>query len=237
VCSSGIGFDPVVDGERYTFEVAGLYNGVFVMKDRQTGSIWTHYDGTVLTGPLAGGDTRLTIIPLVHATWEEWVASYPDSLVLDWYPEFAARYRARLDEGEPGIGPGFQRTILNWDDRLPENELVLGVETTSESRAYVLAELPAEPAVLADGVGDTPVVVFSDGAGFALAYSPILEGETLTFSVDGGAWVDQSATVWDRTGLALSGPNAGKRLGFITSFVTEWYGWAAYHPETSIYGR
>ena len=28
----------------------------------------------------------------------------------------------------------------------------------------------------------------------------------------------------------------GRVLAFVTSFFTEWYGWAAFHPDTTIYG-
>ena len=69
MCSSGVGFDPVIDGVRHTFEAAGLYNGLFVMSDRATGSVWTHYDGTVLQGPLAGQGIAMTIKPMAHTTW------------------------------------------------------------------------------------------------------------------------------------------------------------------------
>ncbi len=31
------------------------------------------------------------------------------------------------------------------------------------------------------------------------------------------------------------GELAGLQLTFVTSFFTEWYGWAAFHPETAIY--
>jgi hypothetical protein len=38
-------------------------------------------------------------------------------------------------------------------------------------------------------------------------------------------------------GRALTGPYSGAVLPFATSFVSEWYGWSAYFPETTIYGR
>ena len=62
----------MVAGTHYTFEVAGVYNGLFVMSDRQTGSVWTHYDGTVLTGPLADGEPRMQIEPMVQPRWADW---------------------------------------------------------------------------------------------------------------------------------------------------------------------
>ena len=226
-----------MDGVRYIFDVAGLYNGVFVMEDRQTGSVWTHYDGKVLTGPLAGTGVELEIQLMLHTTWEDWLAQYPDSVVLDWYEEYADRYWD-VKPGTGSIGPQFQETILNWDDRLEQNVLVLGVDTGDAARAYVIAELPAEKSVIEDDLDGEPVVVFAEGGShFALAYSPILDGSELTFTASSQGWHSDDGTRWDSSGAAVSGPLAGARLDFVTSFVTEWYGWAAYHPDTSIYGE
>lgn len=237
VCSSGVGFDPVVDGTRYRFDNAGLYNGLFVMADRTTGSVWTHYDGTVLQGPLAEAGARLEIVPLVHLTWEDWKAEYPDSRVMDWIDEFAQRYR-EVDPGRPGLSETFTDTIQNFDDRLAQNELVLGVGVSGEYRAYVLADQPAELTVVHDILGGEPIAVFIDpSSSFGIAYSTRLDGETLELFVSDGEVVDASGSVWNSSGRAVSGPRAGSQLTFVTSFVTEWYGWVAYHPETSIYGE
>ena len=34
-------------------------------------------------------------------------------------------------------------------------------------------------------------------------------------------------------GWAVIGPHAGTQPPFATSFVSEWYGWAAYFPQTT----
>ena len=205
------------------------------MEDRQTGSVWTHYDGQILTGPLAGAGIELPIQPMVHTTWADWLAQYPATQVLDWYEAYADNYRA-VKPGGGGIGPQFQATILNWDDRLDENELVLGVDTGGAERAYVIAELPAERSVIRDELGGEPIVVFAEGgSSFALAYSPLVDGSLLEFSTALGGWLSVDGSEWDASGAAVSGPLIGAQLDFVTSFVTEWYGWAAYHPDTSIY--
>lgn len=227
----------MVNGTRYTFDVYGLYNGLFVMADRQTGSVWTHYDGSVLTGPLAGTGVRLTIEPIVHTTWEAWLAEHPDTTVLDWYEAFADRYR-EVEPGRAGLGPQFQRTVLNWDDRLPENELVLGVNVGDSFRAYVLTDFAPGLTVVQDELGGVPlIVVLEPEARFGMAFLATLEGEPVDLRVEQGRLVDDTGTVWSREGRAIEGPRAGATLTYVTSFVTEWYGWAAYHPETSIYGR
>ncbi len=227
----------MIEGIRYTFDVAGLYNGLFVMSDRQTGSVWTHYDGSILNGPLAGAGLSLEQQPIIHTTWSEWQEAYPETTVLDWYPEYEARYR-NIEPGRAGLGPQFQATVLNWDDRLPQNELVLGVNQGAEFRAYVLAEFGSGLQVLEDELGGTAIAVFLEpDITFGLAFLSSTDGEPLEFVVEGGKIVDSGGSIWDVSGKATSGPRAGSQLEFVTSFVTEWYGWAAYHPQTSIFGR
>lgn len=205
------------------------------MADRQTGSVWTHYDGSILTGPLANQGLALEIEPIVHTTWSQWLETYPETSVLDWYPEFAQRYRD-IDPGRGGLGPQFQATILNWDDRLPENELVLGANVGEEYRAYVLADSPGGIRVIEDTLGGISIVVFLEsGNNFGLAYEAALNGQQLQFSADGDEIKDQTGTIWDISGRAVAGPQSGAQLEFVTSFVTEWYGWAAYHPGTTIW--
>lgn len=228
VCSSGVGFDPRIDDETYTFDVAGLYNGLFVMSDRLTGSIWTHFDGTVLAGPLAGTGVGLEIQPLIHLRWEDWLADYPDSEVLAWDERFADRYR-EYEPGRTGLGPEFLRTLLLTDDRLPEAELVLGVESNGATAAYVLSAVDGLT-VLNDTIGETPVVVIVDpDTLFGIAYSAEVGGNVRSFSAGDGQLIDESGSVW-----ALDGSGADGQLAFVTSFVTEWYGWVAYHPATAI---
>ena len=217
--------------------MAGLYNGVFIMADRQTGSIWTHYDGAVLQGELADAGVQLEIQPIVHTTWGEWKAAHPDTRVLDWYPEYATAYRT-VEPGLGGLGPTFQRTILNWDDRLAENELVLGAGVDTSFTAYVLGDMPEGVNVISDVLGGHPIVVFANPAtDYALAFSAMIDGTVRQFEVEAGVIVDETGTAWGLSGEATEGPDAGLQLDYVTSFVTEWYGWAAYHPDTTIYGR
>ncbi len=230
VCSSGVGFDPTVDGTRYTFDVFGLYNGLFVMSDRQTGSVWTHYDGTVLLGPLAGDDIAMPIEPMVHTSWENWTEAHPDTLVLDWYQEFASQYRD-VDIGRAGKGRVFTQSVANFDDRLPENELVLGAGVGLDYRAYVLADTGSELAVINDHLGGQPVVVFVDAATvFGLAFSAVVDGEARTFSVADGQIVDDTGAAWTIEGTPVEGTDDDPSLDFVTSFVTEWYGWSPTTP-------
>ena len=121
---------------------------------------------------------------------------------------------------------------------MPENELVLGVNLGAEFRAYVLSEFGSGLQVLEDELGGSPIAVFLEpDSNFGLAFLPLVDGEPIELEVRGGQIVDSGGTIWDVSGKATSGPRAGSQLEYVTSFVTEWYGWAAYHSDTSIFGR
>jgi len=234
VCSSGVGFDPVIDGQRRYFDVAGLYQGLFVMSDRTTGSIWTHYDGTVLRGALAGTGTAMEQHPLAHTRWSTWLADHPDTRVLAWNPRYASEY-SKQEPGGAGLGGMFLSTLRSLDDRLPENELVLGVDSGHGFKAYRLDAAAASGlTVVDDEIGDAPVVVAIDrGQLFGMAFSGVVDGRRPTFREAAGGIADDTDATWTREGVATDGTSSD--LDFVTSFVTEWYGWSAYHPGTVIW--
>ncbi|MBT3247736.1 MAG: DUF3179 domain-containing protein [Actinobacteria bacterium] len=228
MCSSGVGFDPVINGEALEFDVAGLYDGLFVMSDRSTGSVWTHYDGTVLTGPLADTGTRLTTLPLHHKRWSDWLAEHPDTKVLAWEDKYADRYWD-TEPGAPGLGQEFLDTIRSLDDRLPENELVFGLALGGESRAYRFNQIDEPTLIQTEINGEALVMVLDPDGPFGVAYQATTNGEIREFQLVQGKLVDSQGNQWN-----LDGTGEGGSLTWVTGLVTEWYGWAAYHPETQI---
>jgi hypothetical protein len=82
------------------------------------------------------------------------------------------------------------------------------------------------------------MVVFWDRARqAAMAYDARLDGEALTFSVVETSIVDdQTQSVWQVDGLALTGPLAGSRLDPVAdAFVAFWFAWPAFYPEIEIW--
>ncbi len=80
VCNTGVRFDPRVDGKPLLFDFYGLYNGVAVMSDRDTGSVWTIVEGRAIKG--ARANQRMKTAPLLDTTWGEWKRLHPDTLVM-----------------------------------------------------------------------------------------------------------------------------------------------------------
>jgi hypothetical protein len=207
------------------------------MADRQTESVWSHLDGEAIEGPLRGA--KMEVIPLFHTTWQEWRELHPSTSVLSQDTPFRAYYRnVRI-----GVVDGQQATArLYQDRRLRSEELVLGVRVEDTYMAYPLSALAQSSGVLNETIGGSSLVVFYDTrAKTAAAFSRLVNGETATFSLVPGAVFlardNVTGTVWDFTGRAGEGPLKGSTLGFVTSYLSEWYGWSAYHPTTGVYGQ
>ena len=213
--------------------MVSLIDGVFSMTDRETGTLWTHFDGVSLSGPLLG--ERLKFLPMQITTWEEWQRLYPRTTVLDWNTGFQSRYRPITPGATVGSDADFN------DSRLPVNALMIGVESNGQFKSFPHQLIDRDGYVVNDTVGGTPVAVFHAPVGDSgLAYSRVVNGQTLTFQVEDDSvnvYSDkETGTLWTSAGFAISGPLAGTQLEWVQSFNTEWYGWSEYHPTTAIYG-
>ncbi len=201
------------------------------MMDRQTNSMWYHLDGKAVNGALKG--VQMKFVMLLHTTWDEWRALYPNSVVLSNDTSFRAQYR-HDNIGAPN--PGIAREIMNLDARLKPEELVLGIFAGGQYNAYPLSTLKQTSGVVNDTLGGIPIVVFYDAkANSAAAFSRSVNGMEARFEAASGAKFaarDNLANLtWDLSGRA----STGAQLEFVTSYLSEWYGWSAYHPATGIY--
>ncbi len=111
------------------------------------------------------------------------------------------------------------------------------------TRAYPIAALKAAKSVVNDMLGNTPVAVFLEpNSTTANAVSRVLDGKTLTFESreeNGKTFIvdKETGTRWSIEGVGETGPLAGKSLPRLDCHLSQWYGWAAYYPDTTIFGR
>ena len=124
-------------------------DGVFRIRDRETGTIWTHLDGKAIAGPLEG--QRLNMVPIPQATWGRWKADYPETLVLSPDTTIKDRYvrPARVGVFKPN-------DAVYGDDRLPSNALVVGIEVGGVLKGYPLEELESAGGVVNDTIAGLP---------------------------------------------------------------------------------
>ena len=54
VCNSGTSLVPVVDGRLHHFNYVGIYDGLAVIQDKESKTLWNHVTGDAMYGPLVG---------------------------------------------------------------------------------------------------------------------------------------------------------------------------------------
>jgi hypothetical protein len=82
LCGTGTVHRRELDGHPVLFGNQGaLWNNAMTWWDHETGSIWSQPLGRAIAGPLEG--RSLELIPSTLTTWEAWLNSHPESLVLD----------------------------------------------------------------------------------------------------------------------------------------------------------
>ena len=239
ICSSGIGFDPIWNGERLTFGFHGIWQGVAVLYDRKTSSLWLHSTGECIDGPLKGA--KLEPISGRHVQWEEWKRDHPGTQVMAPVGELQERYfpEESAKRGNTYFPRGFPPTIQNVDRRLSPSALCYGINAGKAARAYPFEVMATvEGGVINDKIGDRAVVIsFDRKSGSAAGHARQLDGETLVFarSEEGLLRDTTSGSIFNLDGLSISGPLKGRQLPRVFGLQAEWYGWFATYPETTIY--
>lgn len=226
----------VVDGQVLHFELAGINNQNFIMRDVETGSWWQQVSGEAIQGPLKGKQLEL-------AAWDEvsyaiWKREHPESLVLLPDEAFVSNYKS------PDWDKDFKdvETVVNVDEEagLHARELIVGVEVGGRAKAYPLEAL-AQQSPVVDSLGGVPVLLVVDADGKSVrCFDRTMDGEALDLyrkaETESLRLVDaQTGSEWDFAGQALSGPLAGRKLLRIQTLKDFWFDWQLYHPETSIY--
>jgi len=256
LCNTGIAFErPTIDGELLDFGTSGkLYHSNLVMYDRQTDSYWAQATGQAIVGPLTG--EQLVFVPARILAWQDWKEAHPDGLVLSTDTGHARDYGVNPYGGYDSSGFPF---LFGGepDRRLPPLSRVLGLSEAGETIAFPY-EVLEEGAVkgwnvVATEVGGREVAVFwkagtvsaldaadipsSRDVGAIAAYDAVVDGERLTFeATEAGISDRETGSSWSITGLAVAGRFEGTQLEVLPAVDSFWFDWAAFHPDTEIYG-
>ncbi len=247
LCNSAIVFDRRVEGDVLRLGVSGfLRKSDLIMWDDKTQSWWQQFTGEGLVGTYTG--TLLDIIPSQVVGYGAFKAQYPDGEVLSTngrnygtnpYVSYDSNSQPFLFSGTP-------------DTRLFPTSRILGADINDVTIAYPFENL-AEEIAINDTIADVDVVALwqpgkasaldqleidaSRDVGMAGLFERDLDGQTLTFSVNNGAIVDdQTGSSWNIFGTATAGDLVGSQLTQINAFPHFWFAWASFHPSTEIYG-
>jgi len=197
----------------------------------------------------------LTFVPAALVSWADFKAAFPEGRVLSRETGYNRDYGQNPYEGYDALGKTpFLYEGPETPDDLPQMARVLGVILNDEIVAYPFEALREERTVN-DSLDNEPIVVFwqpgtasavdtpriasGRDVGAAVAFNRMVDGQTLAFTFDEeeGLFVDdQTASGWNILGQSVSGPLEDDRLDPIAGINIFWFAWAAFHPQTRIYG-
>ena len=229
LCHSGVAWDPMVNGRRLHFRLAGINNGNALLRDEETKSVWQQSTGEAIYGPLKG--QHLKMIHSDEMSFALWRREHPGGDVLkpdaawgkeydgnDWEAQ-VEKTPTMVDTKASGIGP---------------HRLMLGVEVRGRYKAYPVDRI-LETKFIQDTVVDSPVLVVVGSDGNSIR---VFNPEELTFTPgsDGGVMRDsETGSGWNFQGCAVQGEQTGRCLKSIDAFKDYWFDWMNHHPETAVF--
>ena len=229
-----------IQGRVHTLGVSGkLIMNALVMFDRETDTLWSQFLGEAVDGPLKG--TKLDFVGSQIVSWDAWLRAHPDTAVLNKRGRYRSDpYGSYYTSGATGIIPETYK-----DSRLPTKALVMGLNVNGVSKAYPIDELQLQGTSLVhDTLGDRPVVIVFDpvsetAVAFEASSGDDLANLTLLGPQDDGNPLlvdEETGRQWNAfSGEPVDGPADMKPLRRIPAFVSFWFAWKDYHPETLLF--
>jgi len=222
------------------FTFYGYRHGVMVIKHKD-GTLFSALSGRAFAGPRSG--ERLSPVPTLTATWGYWQRAYPGTVAYQMFAKYRPYPLPTTPQRES------QESRQPVDPRLAAETEILGVtldgKTDGASRAYRLADLKQADGLLADKIGEQPVVVLwyeptQTAAAFAPQTDESNDAQRVDLTVER---TDEAAPYLDRatgsrfdiTGRAVSGPLKGRTLRWLDGTQCRWFAWAAEYPKTELF--
>jgi len=253
LCNSAITYDRRVGDRVLDFGTSGaLTQSSMVMYDRQTQTIWTHFNGRAVAGELTG--TQLEFHSSAVVSWADFREQFPDGLVLGRDTGHRRDYGTNPYPGyEANDDPFGQFITDDVDPRLDPKTRVVGVEVDGQATAIVHDAL-FDAGVIDTIVGGRELTVWSQpGASSALdgrevsggddvgatgVFVPLVADQRLTFSRTDEGFLDaETGTTWSIFGAGVDGPLAGEQLEALPHLATFWFAWGTFFDDTEIVGR
>ena len=239
---TSIGLNRILEGKKTTFGVSGLlYNTNLILYDRLTDSYWSQMKNQCVAGDLVGNFPKNEI--LVETTYKTVKEMFQNAQVL-------SNKTGIYSTGQYAVYPyGDYKTnnnrllfpINNVDNRVPGKERVLGVVVNNDAQAYRFSDFGNGTKVINTQIGGVAVVVVgSSQKNYCVAYkNNFLNGTTLlnfsTATEDGQiAFQDSIGNQYNIMGEVVSGPNVGERLEGTHSYMSFWFAWATFYPNTGL---
>ena len=232
------------------FDNVGLYDGLFVMQDQETRTLWNHITGEALYGPLVGRtlgpmgnllqvsvEQALVREPMMPVAISDSPYSVNGQLFGREGPIAGGRGgrgagRRRLDDPNASLRVGFIEALGVEDTRLERMELGLGVVTENTVRFYPMSVI-RERGPIVDALDGRSALIFIDqstftpAALFVDASSATLEDEEIHLDTGG---VVRMGALLDAAGGQVDATRPQQ-------LFSRWYGFALTFPRPQIFGQ
>lgn len=226
VCNTGVSMIPTIDGRMHHFSVAGVYDGVFVMRDAETGTLWNHITGEALYGELVGH--RLPVSNLLQM-------SVRQALALD--SDMAVAISDLRDDGSrfdnEELDARFAGTLGEEDLRRPRMDLGIGVWTERIERFYPVEIIRRQGNALIDELDGRNVLVYVDPE--TAIPAALFVDATAVHLEEGEIRLDNGSFV--RSGVLLDSGGERQAMERPQQLFTRWYGFSLTFPEPEVYGN
>ena len=219
------------------FDNVGLYDGLFVMQDRESKTLWNHITGEALYGPHVGR-TLGPVGNIMQMTVEE-ALEYDSAMQV----AISDRPYTRTggSSGTPGDGflsddaqlrQGFVETLGEEDSRRPRMDMGLGIWTNETRRYYPMAEIRSRGPFIDELDGRDLLVYIETRSGtptaiFVDAERATVEGNEVR--LDTGAVV-RGGALFDASGNRQEDERPQQ-------IFTRWYGYSLTFPGSEIFGQ
>jgi hypothetical protein len=237
ICNSGMVFNPEVNQKMLYFEVAGVYNGMVMMTDRDTGSYWDHITGECLHGQHKGVQLEVLHSHLV-LTAEELSTNYPNSLYAVAKMNFLQRFFSKIQDkksstkGNGFLPPFFRKSMLKKDTRFPEMEMGLGIwEEQDLAKFYAIKKIKERGGQFIESFNNQSLLI----------YIAPLNGTPNAIYIPNGltaSWKEDTLVLsngsYIRSGKFFSNENEELKINEPGQMFSRWYGFIATFPNCSI---
>ncbi|MCP5062504.1 MAG: DUF3179 domain-containing protein [Ignavibacteriae bacterium] len=250
LCYSGIVYNRTLNGLDVNFGVSGLLrNSDLVMYDQLSESFWQQFTGEAIVGEMLG--QKLDVIQSQIISFKDFALSNPNGIVLSKETCFERPYGKN-----PYVGYDYESTIPllfrgKKDNRLSQNEKVIGIRLDDFSKAYPYS-ITSEQNIIYDKIDDMKIVIFhlpgtassmddrlikdSKDVGATGVFIPQIGSLELTFYFADEKLIDkQTKSIWNITGKSISGKLKGKQLNPIPHGDYFAFAWLAFRPNSLIY--
>jgi hypothetical protein len=155
---------PTIEGEMYNFVNSGLYDGLFVLEDKETRTLWSHMTGEALYGEHLG--LTMPVSNLLQLSVSQALAMDADvSVSISDRPYntgdgMSSRWSPTRDDVR--LMSEFVETLGEEDNRLDRMEMGLGIWSDNMRRYYPLSVIRDRGRYLVDEVDGQKLLVFLD---------------------------------------------------------------------------